>query len=269
MASGKIGLCHKTSILETLTEELCDAVTGEKNARRIIDELLDENGFLTAVDEEKQQYRYHYYTGFLAAAKRLGITDGIGNNLYAPDREITRQEMFTLLYNTLKGIGELPSGTGGKPASEYSDAGSVASWAAEAAEVLPAAGANLCTVDFGRIVDFRNDSFLLFRTSSWAFLIDPSVPKAASVSIVFAPKASIILRRSTETASLMTITTEYPFTAPIIARPIPVFPEVGSMMVLPGVSDPQSSACSIIFKAIRSFMLPVGLKPSIFAYSGI
>ncbi len=49
-----------------------------------------------------------YYTGYLAAAKRLGITEGLGNNLYAPDKQITRQEMFTLLYNTLKVIGQLP-----------------------------------------------------------------------------------------------------------------------------------------------------------------
>ena len=30
-----------------------------------------------------------YYTGYLAAAKRLGITEGLGNNLYAPDKQIT------------------------------------------------------------------------------------------------------------------------------------------------------------------------------------
>ncbi|MEL7566705.1 MAG: immunoglobulin-like domain-containing protein, partial [Dehalobacterium sp.] len=43
-----------------------------------------------------------YYTGYLAAAKRLGISAGVGNNLFVPDKEITRQEMFTLLYNGLK-----------------------------------------------------------------------------------------------------------------------------------------------------------------------
>ena len=52
-----------------------------------------------------------YYTGYLAAAKRLGISAGVGNNMYAPGQEITRQEMFTLLYNTLKAINQLQQGT--------------------------------------------------------------------------------------------------------------------------------------------------------------
>lgn len=83
-----------------------------------------------------------YYTGYLAAAKRLGITEGLGNNLYAPNSDITRQEMFTLLYNTLKVIGQLPEGTGktGGALTGYSDADSVASWAKDAAGKLTDAG---------------------------------------------------------------------------------------------------------------------------------
>jgi len=79
-----------------------------------------------------------YYTGYLAAAKRLGITEGLGNNLYAPEKQITRQEMFTLLYNTLKVIGELPEGNGKASGvlTGYTDADSVASWARDAAGVL-------------------------------------------------------------------------------------------------------------------------------------
>lgn len=73
-----------------------------------------------------------YYTGYLAAAKRLGISAGIGNNLYAPEREITRQEMFTLLYNALKVIGKLPFGGVGKPLSAFTDADSISSFAKEA-----------------------------------------------------------------------------------------------------------------------------------------
>ena len=42
-----------------------------------------------------------YYTAYLAEAKRLGISKGVGENRFAPDNLITRQEMFTLLYNTL------------------------------------------------------------------------------------------------------------------------------------------------------------------------
>ncbi len=73
-----------------------------------------------------------YYTGYLAAAKRLGITAGVGNNMYAPGKEITRQEMFTLLYNALKVIGQLPQGDSGKTLSDFTDAGQVSPWAQEA-----------------------------------------------------------------------------------------------------------------------------------------
>jgi hypothetical protein len=62
-----------------------------------------------------------YYTGYLAAAKRLGISGGVGNNMFTPNKEITRQEMFTLLYNALKVTDKLPEGAAGKPLSDYSD----------------------------------------------------------------------------------------------------------------------------------------------------
>ncbi len=73
-----------------------------------------------------------YYTGYLAVAKRLGISDGVGNKMFAPGKEITRQEMFTLLYNTLKKIGGLPNRDSGKTLSSFGDEGQVASWAKDA-----------------------------------------------------------------------------------------------------------------------------------------
>ncbi|HWP79459.1 MAG TPA: InlB B-repeat-containing protein [Candidatus Acidoferrum sp.] len=81
-----------------------------------------------------------YYTGYLAAAKGLGITAGVGDNLYAPASPITRQEMFTLLYNALKVIGELPQGDGGKTLSQFADAGQIAPWAKEAMALLVETG---------------------------------------------------------------------------------------------------------------------------------
>ncbi|WP_213950676.1 chitobiase/beta-hexosaminidase C-terminal domain-containing protein [Tepidanaerobacter syntrophicus] len=81
-----------------------------------------------------------YYTGYLAAAKRLNITKGIGSNLFAPERPITRQEMFTLLYNTLKELGELPVGTTGTTLESFRDADKVAPWAKEAMEYLAKTG---------------------------------------------------------------------------------------------------------------------------------
>jgi hypothetical protein len=81
-----------------------------------------------------------YYTGYLAAAKRLSISGGVGNNMFIPDREITRQEMFTLLYNALKTIGRLPEGTAGKPLSAFTDTEDIASWAREAMALLVETG---------------------------------------------------------------------------------------------------------------------------------
>lgn len=81
-----------------------------------------------------------YYTEYLAKAKKLGISNGIGSNLFAPNREITRQEMFTLLCNALKAIGQLPEGTAGKSLSDYSDSEKIASWAKDALTLLVQTG---------------------------------------------------------------------------------------------------------------------------------
>ena len=50
-----------------------------------------------------------------------------------------------------------------------------------------------------------------------------------------------------------------------MARPTPVFPEVGSTMVPPGRSAPEASAASTIRSAIRSLTEPPGLKYSTLA----
>jgi len=81
-----------------------------------------------------------YYTDYLAAAKRLGISEGMGNNLFVPGKEITRQDMFTLLYNALKVIGCLPDGKDGKDLATFNDAGDVASWAKDAMTLLVKTG---------------------------------------------------------------------------------------------------------------------------------
>ncbi len=77
-----------------------------------------------------------WYTGYLAAAKRRGIATGVGSNLFAPTREITRQEMFTLLYNAMKAMGKLTPGNPGRMLSDFSDAGDIAPWAKEAMKFL-------------------------------------------------------------------------------------------------------------------------------------
>jgi hypothetical protein len=92
-----------------------------------------------------------------------------------------------------------------------------------------------------------------------------SVQVLASVKITLAPNDSIIFLLSIETALLITISTAYHLIAPIIAKAIHVFQEVGSIIVFHFVRCHSISACSIIFKAILSFILPVGLAHSILA----
>ncbi len=50
----------KTSILDTMSEEVCDAVTGDKNGRRMLAEIYRAAGFLTALDGQGSEYKYHY-----------------------------------------------------------------------------------------------------------------------------------------------------------------------------------------------------------------
>lgn len=81
-----------------------------------------------------------YYTGYLAAAKSLGISSGKGSNQYAPGKEISRQEMFSLLYNALKVIGQLPGGDSGKTLSDYTDAEQINAWAKDAMTLMVKTG---------------------------------------------------------------------------------------------------------------------------------
>ena len=75
----------------------------------------------------------------------------------------------------------------------------------------------------------------------------------------------MIFLLSTLMVSGITMIALYPFAVAIDASPIPVFPDVGSMIVAPGFNVPFLSASSIISFAILSFTLPAGLKYSNFA----
>lgn len=66
----------------------------------------------------------------------MGIASGIGDNSFAPEREISRQELFTLVYKTLDAIGEAPEVTEGTTLSGLSDTDAVCDWAKEAAAAL-------------------------------------------------------------------------------------------------------------------------------------
>jgi uncharacterized repeat protein (TIGR02543 family) len=81
-----------------------------------------------------------YYTGYISAAKRLGITNGAGNNMFEPDKEITRQEMAVLLYNTLKTINKIPQETEKKQPAYFDDSNLVADWAKDAMSLFVGTG---------------------------------------------------------------------------------------------------------------------------------
>ncbi len=81
-----------------------------------------------------------FYTGYLAAAHKMGLAAGITQNTYAPDRPISREEMFTLLYKTLKSIGELPRLGSGKSLSSFKDNSQISPWAREAIKHLVESG---------------------------------------------------------------------------------------------------------------------------------
>ena len=81
-----------------------------------------------------------YYTNYLAAAKRLGIINGMGGDKFAPDSEITRQDMFTMLYRMLDELNALPESVSDNTPSDFSDFEDVSDYAADAVSTLIARG---------------------------------------------------------------------------------------------------------------------------------
>lgn len=72
-----------------------------------------------------------WYTGYLAAAKQLGISNGVGDNKFEPEKEITREEMVTLMYNYLKPKDDADADIGNVV---FADGGDVSDWAKSAVE---------------------------------------------------------------------------------------------------------------------------------------
>lgn len=79
----------------------------------------------------------------------MRITSGVGNNMFAPEKNVTRQEMFTLLYNSLKTIGRLPQESSGKQLSGFSDGDLIASLAKDAMSCMVQAG--MISVNDGKL----------------------------------------------------------------------------------------------------------------------
>mmetsp|Transcript_6726 Transcript_6726/g.15533 ORF Transcript_6726/g.15533 Transcript_6726/m.15533 type:complete len:244 (-) Transcript_6726:252-983(-) len=109
----------------------------------------------------------------------------------------------------------------------------------------------------------RNPSEPRLSTTSSALDIAPPMPLAAGVNLTSAPKALSSTRRSILIDSGIVKMSLYPLEAATMARPIPVFPEVGSTRVdFPGVMSPLASASLIILSAMRSLTELAGLDDS-------
>ncbi len=81
-----------------------------------------------------------WYAGYLAAAKSLGISNGVGGNLYLPDAHITVQDAVTMLCRLLNVIGELPQIPEDAELEGSVDYGSAADYAVDSVETLIYAG---------------------------------------------------------------------------------------------------------------------------------
>jgi hypothetical protein len=81
-----------------------------------------------------------YYTAYLSAAKRLGISNGVGDNRFAPEAAVSRQDMFTMLYRALESLGELPTTDNGKTLSDFPDGSDISDYAQSPVQAFLAAG---------------------------------------------------------------------------------------------------------------------------------
>ncbi|MDR0380665.1 MAG: NEAT domain-containing protein, partial [Oscillospiraceae bacterium] len=78
-----------------------------------------------------------WHAPYVAWARDKGIVDGVGDNRFAPDRAVTRQEMATILHRWARfADAALPSGA----AETFADAADIGPWAREGVEALTAAG---------------------------------------------------------------------------------------------------------------------------------
>ncbi len=56
----RLSFAMKTSILDTLSEELCKAVAGHQSEHWLLKEIYEKNGFLLDMDGQEKTYRYHH-----------------------------------------------------------------------------------------------------------------------------------------------------------------------------------------------------------------
>ena len=72
----------QTSILDRLTGPLCDAVTGQKNSREILELLDHSNQFIILLDNERYWYRYHHLFSDLLRQRLQNTQSGLVAKLH-------------------------------------------------------------------------------------------------------------------------------------------------------------------------------------------
>jgi len=88
-----------------------------------LDEHITQN-FIDAGDK--------YYTPYLGTAKRIGLVLGMDGNRFAPEEQISRQDMLLILYRALIILDELPEGSTGRTLQDFADAEDIEIYAKEA-----------------------------------------------------------------------------------------------------------------------------------------
>ncbi|MBN1660428.1 MAG: hypothetical protein JXA93_18660 [Anaerolineae bacterium] len=63
----------QTSILDRLSGEVCDAVTGRSDSRHLLESLFDANLFLIPLDDEARWYRYHHLFADLLRSRQYAL----------------------------------------------------------------------------------------------------------------------------------------------------------------------------------------------------
>jgi len=86
----------------------------------------------TVLSEQGKQRDPNAFTDtndpYILAAFALGITSGVGNNLFNPSGQFNREQAATMIMNTCRAIG---TNVNNPPSSNFADMGSAASWAVD------------------------------------------------------------------------------------------------------------------------------------------
>lgn len=95
---------------------------------------LDFNGLVDSNFSDVNESKYYYEA--VGIAKKLGITEGSGNNMFNPEQEITRQDMMVLVAKALRIAKKEVADADASYLQSYSDASNVSGYATESVAAL-------------------------------------------------------------------------------------------------------------------------------------